>query len=318
MQPDEVLAIDLGGTQMRAALISKDGSISRRSARPTPLEDQDLDSLFELADEVLTDDVSTAVVAVPGRVNYRLGQLEHAPNLPERWTSLLRENHLEDRLGLEVALANDADAAAVGESYFGAGRHYDDIAYITVSTGVGAGAVFGGQLVRGRRSSIGIGHTVIDRVALVSEGPASLEDLASGTAMETAAEVVGLPADGRRIVELVERADPRATRVWQSLVDALVVGVANLAYLVMPQIIILGGGVGLNGHLLLDPIRRYLSSNGPPSLPEPISVVTAALGDDAGLVGAAAWRAATRGEQRSRSTVPRITPGADTPRRDIA
>jgi glucokinase len=318
MQPDEVLAIDLGGTQMRAALISKDGSISRRSARPTPLEDQDLDSLFELADEVLTDDVSTAVVAVPGRVNYRLGQLEHAPNLPERWTSLLRENHLEDRLGLEVALANDADAAAVGESCFGAGRHYDDIAYITVSTGVGAGAVFGGQLVRGRRSSIGIGHTVIDRVALVSEGPASLEDLASGTAMETAAEVVGLPADGRRIVELVERADPRATRVWQSLVDALVVGVANLAYLVMPQIIILGGGVGLNGHLLVDPIRRYLSNHGPPSLPEPIIVVTAALGDDAGLVGAAAWRRATRDEQRSRSTVPQIMSAADTPQWDIA
>jgi glucokinase len=317
MPPDDVLAIDLGGTQMRAASVSKDGSVSRRSARPTPLEDQDLDLFFELAGEVVTNDVSTAVVAVPGRVNYRLGRLEHAPNLPERWTSLLREDHLEDRFGLEVALANDADAAAVGESYFGAGRHFDDVAYITVSTGVGAGALFGGQLVHGHRSSIGVGHTVIDRVALVSNDPASLEDLASGTALETAADLAGLPADGRRVVDLVEKGDERATRVWQALVDALVVGVANLAYLVMPQIIVLGGGVGLSD-LLLDPIRRHLSSHGPPSLPEPIRVVTAALGDDAGLVGAAAWHRATRDERRFRSTVSHMTAGSDTPRRDIA
>jgi glucokinase len=317
MPPDDVLAIDLGGTQMRAALVSTDGSVSRRSARPTPSEDQDLDSLFELAGEVVTDDVSTAVVAVPGRVNYRLGRLEHAPKLPERWTALLREDHLEDRFGLEVALANDADAAAVGESYFGAGRHYDDVAYITVSTGVGAGSVFGGQLVHGHRSSIGIGHTVIDRVALSTGRPASVEDLASGTALETAADLAGLPADDRRIVELVEKGDERATRLWEALVDALVVGVSNLAYLVMPQIIVLGGGVGLNG-LLLDPIRRYLSRHGPPSLPEPIRVVTATLGDDAGLVGAAAWRRATRGERRSGSTVSHMTAGSDTPQRDIA
>ncbi len=273
--------------------------------------------LFELAGEVVTNDVSTAGVAVPGGVKYRVGRREHAPNLPERWTGLLREDHLEDQLGLEVALANDADAAAVGESYFGAGRHYDDVAYITVSTGVGAGAVFGGQLVRGHRSSIGVGHTVIDRVALVSDGPASLEDLASGSALETAADLAGLPADGRRVVELVEEGDARATRVWQALVEALVVGVGNLAYLVMPQIVVLGGGVGLNG-LLLDPIRRHLSSHGPPSLPEPIRVVTATLGDDAGLVGAAAWHRATRDERRSASTVSQLTVESDTPRRDIA
>jgi glucokinase len=318
MPPDDVLAIDLGGTQMRAALVSTDGTVSRRSAYPTPSDDQDLDPLFDLAGEVVTSDVSSGLVAVPGRVNYRLGRLEHAPNLSERWTGLLREDHLQDRLGLQVALANDADAAAVGESYFGAGRHYDDVAYITVSTGVGAGAVFDGQLVHGHRSSIGIGYSVIDRVALSTGGPASLEDLASGTALETAAGLAGLVADGRRVVELVEEGDERATRMWQALVDALVVGVGNLAFLVMPQVIVLGGGVGLNGRLLLNPIRRHLSSHGPPSLPEPIRVVTATLGDDAGLVGAGAWHNATRGEQRFWSTVPHMTAASDTTRRDIA
>jgi glucokinase len=303
---------------MRAALVSTDGSVSRRTARPTPSDDQDLDPLIDLAREVVTNDVSSAVVAVPGRVNYRLGRLEHAPNLPEGWAGLLREDHLEERLGLEVALANDADAAAVGESYFGAGRHYDDVAYITVSTGVGAGAVFGGRLVCGQRSSIGIGYSVIDRVAFSAGGPASLEDLASGTALETAADLAGLPADGRRVVELAEKGDGRARRVWQALQDALVVGIGNLAYLVMPQVIVLGGGVGLNGRLLLDPIRRHLSSHGPPLLPEPIRVVTATLGDDAGLAGAGAWHEATRPSQRSESTVSHMGAGSAITQRDPA
>ena len=318
MLPDDVLAIDLGGTQMRAALVSNDGSVSRRSARPTPSDDGDLDSLLELVGEVVNDDVSAAVVAVPGRVNYALGQLEHAPNLSKLWTRLLREDHLGDRLGLEVALANDADAAAVGEAYFGAGRHYDDVAYMTVSTGVGAGAVFGGHLVRGRRSSLEIGHSVIRRVPLFSDAPSSLEDLASGTALEAAAEHAGRPPDGRRIIELVEQEDPRAIRVWQEIVDALVVGVANLAYLLTPQVIVLGGGVGLNGSLLLEPIQQHLWSHGPPSLPDPIRVVTAALGDDAGLVGAAAWRMATGGERRSMSAIPYLPAGSNAPRREIA
>ena len=297
MPPDDVLAIDLGGTKMRAALVSNNGSIWRRVSRATPQDERNLDQLFELAEEVRTPDVSRAVVAVPGRVDYRAGRLEYAPNLSEHWTGILRTDHLKDKLGLEVALANDADAAAVGEAYFGAGRDYDDVAYLTVSTGVGAGVVLGGRLVAGRRSSAETGHSVIDRTALSSGAPATLEDLASGTALEASATAIGLPADARQVVELVESGDPGARRIWRELIDAVAIGIANLAHLFVPQVVVVGGGVGRNGDRLLVPVRRHLARHGPQLLPEPIHVVTASLGDNAGLVGAAAWSRAVGGDR---------------------
>jgi glucokinase len=241
------------------------------------------------------------VVAVPGRVDYRSGRLEYAPNLPAQWTSMLQESFLESRLGVEVALANDADAAAVGEAYFGAGRDFDDVVYVTVSTGVGAGVVLSGRLMSGGRSAAEVGHTVIDRVAAAAGAPSTVEDLASSTALERSAIATGLPADGQRIVELVSGDDPRAVTIWHELVDALVVGVANLAHVFAPQVIVLGGGVGMNADLLLRPIRDHLEHEGPRELAEEIRVVTAALGDDAGLAGAAAWGDATHFDRASRS-----------------
>jgi glucokinase len=234
---------------------------------------------------------------------------------------LLREDYLGEHLGLEVTLANDADAAVVGEAYFGGGRDHADVAYMTVSTGIGAGVVLGGRLMRGRRSSSEIGHTVVDRPALFAGAPATFEELASGTALAASAAAVGLPSDARRVVELVADGNSHARRIWQELVDVLVVGVTNLAHLYAPQVIVLGGGVGRNADLLA-PIRRHLADRGPRSLPEPILVVTSELGDSAGLVGAAAWLTATgRGPQVGRS-VPRMwhgTPAAGTSqRKDIA
>lgn len=297
MPPDDVLAIDLGGTKMRAALVSSKGSVSHRVSRTTPQDARNLDQLLELVEEVRNPDVSRAVVAVPGRVDYRVGRLEYAPNLSGHWTQILRADYLKDKLGLDAALANDADAAAVGEAYFGAGRDYDDVAYLTVSTGVGAGVVLGGRLVAGRRSSSEIGHTVIDRTVVSSGAPATLEDLASGAALEASAAAMGLPADARQVVELVESGDPRARRIWSGLVAAVAIGIVNLAHLFTPQVVVLGGGVGLNGDLLLGPVMRDLVRHGPQSLREPIRVVTAALGDSAGLVGAAAWSRAAGGHR---------------------
>ena len=320
MPPNNMLAIDLGGTRMRAALVGRDGSISRRKSRHTPQGERVPEQLLELADDVRTSDVSHAVVAVPGRVDYRAGRLEYAPNLSEHWTEKLRVDFLEEKLGLDVALANDADAAAVGEAYFGAGHSYDDVAYLTVSTGIGAGVVLGGRLVAGGKSSVEMGHTVIDRAALSSGAPATLEDLASGTALKTLATAADLPADGRQVVALLESGDHRALRIWSELVDAVAIGVANLAHTFTPQVVVMGGAVGRNGDRLLIPVRRYLASHGPQSLPEPIHVVTAALGDNAGLVGAAAWRRAAGGD-RALATTTRLGKESgpqEQPRREIA
>lgn len=290
---EPTLAVDLGGTQMRAAIVTVDGELHARRSEPTPQDATCPDALLALVGDVLDEDaVGDAVIGVPGRIDYQAGRLEHAPNLPPHWPEALTEHLLSDQLGVPVALANDADLAAVGEAYHGAGRDHHDVVYVTVSTGIGAGVLLRRRLVAGARSMAEVGHTVLDLAALERDEPATFEDLGSGTALERRAADAGLPVDGARIVELVHAGLPDAKEVWDQLVTAVATGVANLAFLFAPTAIVLGGGVSQSGDLLVEPVGKHLEQHGPPDLPTPIEVRTAELGDDAGLVGAAAWHRA--------------------------
>lgn len=296
---EAVLAVDLGGTQMRAAVVDGDGTVRARCAEPTPQDADCPDALMELAAQVLgSTPAARAVIAVPGVVNYRDGYLEHAPNLPPGWAGALSSSALAAHLGLPVDLANDADAAAVGEAMFGAGRGYDDVVYVTVSTGIGAGVLLGGRLVAGTRSAAEVGHTILDFCAAQEGRPASLEELGSGTALGRAAAAAGLPAGGAELVELVRAGDRHARRIWDSTVEAVAAGVRNLVHLYAPDVVVLGGGVGQAGELLLQPVRDAVHAHATPGRGQPVQVVGAALGDDAGLVGAAGWRRAAAQQVR--------------------
>jgi glucokinase len=288
---EPVLAVDLGGTRMRAAIVASGGELLQRRVVPTPRQAARPDALLALMVGFLgSNGVAEAVVGVPGRVNYATGRLEHAPNLPPGWAPALSENELSSVLRVPVALANDADLAAVGEARFGAARHYRDLVYLTLSTGVGAGVVLDGRLVHSRRSLAEVGHTVIDREAAAAGQPATLEDLASGTALARLAAEAGLRGDGPAVVRLVEAGHPGARAVWDRVVEAAAIGVANLVHLYSPEVVVMGGGLGRVGTLLLDPIRAHLARHGPRGLA--VDVVGAALGDSAGLARAPGWREA--------------------------
>ncbi|GAC1477231.1 MAG: ROK family protein [Acidimicrobiales bacterium] len=287
------LAVDLGGTRMRCAVVDPDGLLHHRQETATPHDGTGAAALVDLMRAVTsTVPCQRAVVGVPGRVNYRLGTLEHAPNLPFGWLPALTEAALAPAIGIPVALANDADLAAVGEATSGAGRPFADVAYLTLSTGVGAGVVLGGLLVHGRRSLAELGHTVIALDRLTQGQPATLEDLASGSALGRLATAAGIGSVGREVVARVEAGDPDAARVWSALVGAAAVGVVNLAWTFSPDVVIIGGGLGLVGDVLLDPLRVAVARDGPPAVQPEIEIVAAELGDDAGLVGAAGWQAA--------------------------
>src|SRR5579859_2111317 len=144
------LAVDLGGTNLRAALVDAEGRIQARHQRPTPHDASAPEALLELVREVGGGGCQLAVIGVPGRVDYSAGRLEYAPNLHPAWTELLAAEPLAAHLGLPVRVANDADLAAVGETCFGAAAGRSDVVYMTVSTGVGAGVLLGGRLVHGR------------------------------------------------------------------------------------------------------------------------------------------------------------------------
>ena len=283
---------------MRVARTSPDGEVTDRREEPTGDDPRALlDLLREVQDR---GPVAHAVVGVPGRVDYQLGRLEYAPNLPDQWDDVLTDDHLTTELGLNVALANDADLAAVGEAWFGAGRDFADVAYLTVSTGIGAGVVTGGLLVHGRRSLAEVGHTVVDGQALAEGRPSTVEELGSGTALDRLAAEAGLDVSGKALVDRVRGGDEASARVLTRVITAAAIGAVNLAHLFTPQVIVVGGGLGMNGDLVLDPIRALLGTRGPRELPEPIVVVNAALGDDAALAGAGAWHRAFRPEAASR------------------
>jgi glucokinase len=293
------LAIDVGGTNMRAAIVSGDGTVGERVDRPT---ERDCGALVELARDVLAGDVvDGAVVGLPGRIDYGAGTLEYAPNIDPSWREGLTEERLAADLGVPVALANDADLAAVGEAWLGAGRDFRDVAYLTISTGIGAGVVTGGLLVHGRRSMAEVGHTIVDGQRLLEGRKATVEALGSGTALTELAQEADIADDAKDLVALVRDGDATATRIFERVAFAAAMGAVNLAHLFTPEVIVVGGGLGLVGDLVLDPIRLLVAERGPRALPEPIAVVNAELGDAAALAGAAAWHRAFTPQAASRA-----------------
>jgi glucokinase len=284
-----VLAVDLGGTHLRAAIVDSYGTVLERRVQPTPRSAECPDAVVEVTGSLLKRHrTAKAVIGVPGRVNYSTGQLEYAPNLPANWAQWISEHRLAEVLGIDVSLANDADMAAVGEAWFGAGRGCDDVVYLTVSTGIGAGVILGRRLIHGRRSIAEVGHSVIERTAVRARGPSTLEDLGSGTALSRLATAAGVEATGPEVEALARAGNAAAGSVWNSVVEAVAIGATNLAHLFAPEVIVIGGGVGLTGRLT-DPVKAWLLEHGPVELAHSIDVSTAALGDDAGLTGAAGW-----------------------------
>lgn len=295
MSAQPVLAADVGGTQMRAALVDAAGTVLVRRTAPTPAHADVPAVLLELIAAVGAEEAhgsaSHAVVGLPGAVDYESERLLWAPHLPETWPDRLSGAEISAHLGRPALLANDADLAAVGEAVFGAGAGSADVAYLTVSTGIGAGVVNRGRLVRGRRSLGEVGHTVIDWRAWRAGEPSTLEELGSGSGMARLAREVGLgEVDAQGVLTAAAAGDARAGAVWEGAVAACAVGVCNLVMAFSPSTVVIGGGLGRREEFF-GPLHALVRAH-PAHQPEELSVVRSALGDDAGLAGAAAWIAA--------------------------
>ncbi len=284
-----MVAVDLGGTHVRAAVVSADGTVTHRIRRDTPSGAGRPDVLPEMIAEVAAGiPVTGAVVGVPGIVDHDAEALVRAPNLPPGWTPWLTGEWLSHRAGLLVSLGNDADLAAVGEATFGAGRAYRDVVYVTISTGVGAGVVVNRTLVRGQHSGGEVGHTIIDWEAARAGRPCTVETLGAGPAIARRAAAAGIVERDSALADLVRARHPGATEVWNGAIEAVGIGVVNLAWLLAPQVVVIGGGVGNNSDLVLPIVDRALRRHGPAAAGE-IAVVAAEFGRDAGLIGGAAW-----------------------------
>ena len=284
---------------MRAALVDADGGVIVRESAPTPGDSDVPGGLIDLIAGVGAaagpSEVSHAVVGLPGAIDYTAGRLLSAPNLPDGWPDSLSADQLSGHLGLEVHVANDADMAAVGEAAFGAGAGIDDVvAYLTVSTGIGAGVVDRGRLVRGRRSFGEFGHSVIDWRAWREGRPGTLEELSSGTGMARLTHEGGSGLlDAQAVLEAALLDDAGARAIWEDAVAACAAGVCNLVMAFAPHTVIVGGGIGRRPEFF-DPLREVVLRR-KEHRPAELTMVVSALGDDAGLAGAARWVRAYEG-----------------------
>ena len=276
-----VLAIDLGGTKILAALVDGAGVLARAEA-PTARGAGPETWLAEMAHLAApwSGQYAAVGVTVTGLVH---GGLWRALNLgtlaiPQDWPLAAR---LEDVFGMPPVLANDAQAAAWGEYVHGAGQGRD-IAFITVSTGIGGGIVVGGRLLNGRGGLAG--H--FGQLSAMESPGGPIEDIASGRWIAAEGHAAGI-GDAPAVFAAALRGVPTAGAILDTSAARVARLCTNLQRILAPEVIVIGGGIGLAPGYLAR-VRAALGDLAPPVRPD---IVPAALGADAGAVGVAALAA---------------------------
>jgi glucokinase len=280
--PEErVIGVDVGGTKILAGLLDRDGRIERSVVHPTPTGSQDelVDGIGRAVEGLRDARVRAVGFGVPSQIDQRTGTLGRAVNIP--LAEIPFRSLMAERLGLPVALDNDGNVAAFAEWAYGAGRGTDTLVMLTLGTGVGGGLVLDGRPYHGWAE---IGHVVIDLDGAACQGTCTgrghLESYVSGHAADRVArEELGEGADA---ADLIERGHPALARIGRYLGA----GLATLANVFDPDVIVIGGGFGSAAfELLLPGVREVLRREALEPAGE-VPVVRAELGPDAGLVGA--------------------------------
>ena len=308
-----VLAVDLGGTKIITALVSSKGRVMAREYTLTLADEGPqavIERIFSAIDYTLNlsnldpSQLDSISIAAAGAISIDTGVVTSSPNLPG-WHNIPLRDIVNKKYNVNTLLINDASAAALGEHRFGAGKGANNLIYITVSTGIGGGIIINGKLYNGSSGSAGeIGHMTID-----VNGPrchcgniGCLEALASGTAV--AREAIRRIKQGRqssltkimveditaeKVGAAAEDGDPLALEVISEAATYLGVGMVNLVNIFNPEIIIVGGGMAKMGDLLLEPAREVVRERAFSLSAQMVRIVPAQLGDDAGVLGAAAF-----------------------------
>ncbi len=288
------LGIDIGGTQIRAALVDENGVVVKRGAVATNAPagpDAIVRQVAEIANDISATVTRSQIGAIgacaPGPLDSDTGIVSDIATMPGWQNYPLREK-LSEAFGRPVLLENDGIAAAFGEWKHGAGRGVDNLVYVTVSTGLGGGVVVDGHLLRGARGMAGhVGHMMIDpngpRCGCGGRG--CFEAFASGTNFALAGRAKGF-ASGEAIVDAARKGDTAALALVDQEARFLGYGFASLMHLYSPQRLIMGGGVSKALDLLMPGIRAQIDDVAMPAF-RGAEIVPARLGDNCGLVGVA-------------------------------
>ena len=310
-----ICAVDLGGTNLRAANIDRDGRIYERSRSATPESDKAKDIVSAIVAAVRECEtaalnrgaqIEAVSVVVPGSVQFGTGMIVNAPNIPSLPGFRLAAA-LSEAIDRPVQLENDANAAALGEMWQGAARNCKTIICLTLGTGVGGAVVLDGQLWRGVDGTGGeIGHASVEPFGGVKckcGNTGCLEVYASGTAIvrmtreglaqHPSSSLNSIPAaewTSETIARAAIERDSLALDVFQKAGDYLGIAMANVINIFNPEMIVVGGGVSAAWDLFIEHAHDEVMRRAFPVPAARCQIVRGECGDDAGLLGAA-WLA---------------------------
>lgn len=307
------IGIDVGGTNVKIALVDGEGKIIYSNSVPTYAQmgyeytvNNIKQAIRDLMKETNTDAKKIEGIGFdfPGQVDYKTGVVKLAPNIPG-WVNVPIAQMIEEEFNIPTRIDNDVRCAALGELKFGAGKGCENFVCITVGTGIGSGLVINGQLVRGAANAAGeIGHIKLQ----MNGGPicgcgdtGCLEAFASGPSIVAMAqeylkggkstkfrEMAG--ADGEItpyiVAKAAEAGDPVAKRIFEIVGTYIGMGLVSVINLLNPEKVIIGGGVAAAGDLLLDPIRKTIKERAMVVAGNSVEIVPAELGNSAGVIGA--------------------------------
>lgn len=300
-----IVAVDIGGTHIRVALYKPDSiqPIAHKRTRSLGHEPGVYDRLERAIESIWPQDGVRAIgIASPGPLDPHTGTILATPNIPE-WQNFPLTAKLSQRFNVPAYLDNDANMAGLAEWQYGAGKGHQDLVYLTISTGIGGGVISNGCLLQGFRGMAAeLGHMIID-----PEGPlcgcgkrGHIESFASGPSIaryvkeqldagQTSSLQSEPDAGTVQIAEAARAGDALAVSAFERAGHYLGIAVANYLAIFDPSILIFGGGVSQVGDLLFKPFDESLRKHTfHPHYLDNLVITKAALGDDAGLLGALA------------------------------
>lgn len=307
MEKKYVVGVDLGGTKIYTALVNLDGQIIEEITIKTEAEKGEkvvLDNILKTIDKVLENvdrkEVKAIGIGSPGPLDIEKGLIVYTPNLPFKNFELVKP--IKERYNIPTYLDNDANVATLSEFMFGAGKGSKNMVYVTVSTGVGGGAILNGNIYRGSTANaLEIGH-----ITVMKGGPrcgcgntGCVEALASGTAiMKRAKEALDSKVEtslrnydnvtAKEVFIEAERGDKVSKEILNDALSYLGIGISNIANSFDPDKIIIGGGVSEAGKIVFDKIDEEMQRRCLTTIYNHCKVEKALLGGKAGVLGAAA------------------------------
>jgi glucokinase len=310
-----IAGIDIGGTKIAIALATSGCEIVSQMSFPTQVADgaqqileRTLGHLEKLVEQQAAH-LSKIGIGCAGPLDTVRGVTLSPPNLPG-WDEFPIVGIVRERMKVPVVFDNDANAAALAEHRFGAGRGLENLVYLTISTGVGGGIICSGKLVHGRTGNAGeIGHIMVmpDGLKCGCGARGCLEAVCSGTGIARRfAEKIergansellnkvrsGEQITAKHIAEAAAEGDRLAGDVWEETIHYLSIGIGNVIVMFEPEAVILGGGVSMTGEQLFRPLRRKIHEQIKIFPTENIQIVHAGLGAESGIYGALALAAA--------------------------